>query len=183
MRWSDGAQSAKTVAMLARDLSQYRSNVGIALFNPAGQVFVGKRCGERSRFAWQMPQGGIDEGEDAHAAALRELQEETGVPPHCVSLLATLDDWLIYDFPPAVLAAKKRRGQDWIGQKQRWFALAFHGEVCDIDLAADDTPEFDEWRWAALEETPDLVIPWKRHIYDAVLEAFAPVAARLAQRP
>ncbi len=168
--------------MSARDLSKYRSNVGLALFNAEGLVFVGKRRGERSRYAWQMPQGGIDEGETAEDAAFRELGEETGVPARCVALLDVIDDWLIYDFPPAVLAAKRRRGQNWAGQKQRWFAFRFDGEACDIDLNADETPEFDEWRWTTLAETPGLVIPWKRHVYETVAEAFAPVARDLAQR-
>lgn len=144
----------------------YRPNVGIALFNPAGAVFLGKRPGD-GMFAWQMPQGGIDAGETPHEAALRELEEEVGVQPSLVSLLEEAPDWLSYDFPEQV-----RRKQGWRGQRQKWFAFRFLGEDRDIVLDRH-TPEFEAWRWGSLSEAPELVIPFKRAVYNQVAQRFA----------
>lgn len=151
----------------------YRPNVGIALFNLDGAVFIARRIGERGAHCWQMPQGGVDSGEPPETAAERELEEETGVAPRLVEPLGRTPDWLTYDFPDGVRNAPKFRGAR--GQAQLWFAYRFHGEAADIDLQAHDA-EFDAWTWAPLSSTPSLVIPWKRKVYESVAEAFAPFA-------
>jgi putative (di)nucleoside polyphosphate hydrolase len=150
----------------------YRPCVGIALFNRDGEVFLGKRAGESGRYAWQMPQGGIDEGEEAAAAARRELYEETGVSS--AAFIAQIDDWLCYDLPDAI-AGKPYKGR-YRGQAQRWFAMRFTGSDSEIRLDAHGAPEFSEWRWASLRETPDLIVPFKRNVYVSVVKAFAKVA-------
>ncbi|MGD2131844.1 MAG: RNA pyrophosphohydrolase [Maricaulaceae bacterium] len=154
-------------------LEAYRPNVGIALFAPSGRVLVGRRVGDRGAHRWQMPQGGIDAGEAAEAAAVRELEEETGVRPELIEPLGAVDRWLTYDFPPEVRARKRRKGQDWAGQKQRWFAFRFTGADADIKLDAHHPAEFDDWRWESLASTPSLVIPWKRPVYAVVAQEFA----------
>lgn len=157
-----------------RDLSLHRPNVGVALFNPRGLVFLGRRLGETEGFCWQMPQGGVDAGEQLYDAALRELGEETGVAAHLVERLGEVEDWLAYDFPPEVRARSSGKARNYPGQKQKWYALRFLGDDADVDLAAHAPPEFDAWRWERLERAPELVIPWKRPVYRAVAEAFAP---------
>ncbi|WP_375456487.1 RNA pyrophosphohydrolase [uncultured Methylobacterium sp.] len=165
----------------AEDLP-YRPCVGIALINRAGLVFVGRRrdagpepvAGTR---AWQMPQGGIDDGEAPHAAALRELHEETNVAAASVRLLAEAPDWLSYDLPPAVT---KRAWQGrYRGQTQRWFAFGFLGSDAEIDVerpgGGAHRPEFDAWRWAPFSELPGLIVPFKRPVYAGVVAAFAPL--------
>ena len=165
-------------ATAPRDLSLYRANVGVALFAPSGLVLVGRRIGERDDYCWQMPQGGVDGGEALQAAALRELEEETGVGSALVEPLDTIDDWLAYDFPAEVRDRKRRKGRpDWVGQKQRWFAFRFLGADADVRLDAHDPAEFDAWRWARLAETPELIIPWKRPVYAEVARRFATHAA------
>lgn len=149
--------------------SEYRPNAAIALFNPDGRVFFGHRL-SGSRFAWQMPQGGIDAGETPLQAALRELEEEAGVRASLVALLEEMPVWLSYDFPAAV-----RRRQGWRGQRQKWFAFRFLGDDRDIDLDLH-TPEFNAWRWGDLAEAPSLVIPFKRSVYEEVARRFAPWA-------
>lgn len=147
----------------------YRPCVGIALFNAAGLVFVGRRSDTPD--AWQMPQGGIDPGESPRAAAVRELREETGVER--ASLLAESAGWLRYDLPAAL------RGRVWggkfRGQAQKWFAFRFLGRESEIRLDAH-VREFDAWRWVALAEVPDLIVPFKRAVYVAVAAEFAPLA-------
>lgn len=160
------------------ELADYRPNVGVALFNASGQVFLGKRVRTRGPYNWQLPQGGIDDGEDALAAAFRELHEETGVKPHHAEFLGAVDRWLAYDFP-AELRGRRRPDQSrtWAGQKQRWFALRFTGTENDINLAADAVQEFDAWRWEELDRVPALVIPWKRPVYNAMVSEFRAFAA------
>jgi putative (di)nucleoside polyphosphate hydrolase len=151
------------------NLSAYRPNVGVVLFDARGQVWFGHRAGMASGEGWQFPQGGVDAGEDLEIAARRELAEETGI--RSVSLLARTPDWLTYDYPPGVRGSKAARG--WKGQKQVWFAFRFDGPESEINLAADPHVEFDAWRWGALAEAPDLIVTFKRDVYRQVAAAFA----------
>jgi len=154
----------------ARDLSLYRPNVGVVLFNAEGQVWLGRRVGAQHEWRWQFPQGGVDKGEDLEAAARRELFEETGV--HSVELLGRTADWVVYDFPPEVLnGSMRKRGN--LGQKQVWFAYRFTGTDDEVNLQAHGAQEFDAWRWADLAEAPDLIVPFKRAVYDQVCVEFA----------
>ncbi len=155
-----------------RDPSLYRPNVGLAIFSKKGHVLIGRRAGVRkdeTKHAWQMPQGGIDRGEQPRDAAMRELGEETGLQPRHVELLEEVEPWLYYDFPPAL---KARLSGPYFGQRQKWFALRFIGSDTDVRLDGH-TPEFDAWRWAALDEAPSLVIPFKAPVYAEVAQRFA----------
>ena len=154
------------------DLSLYRPNVGVVLFNREGKVWFGRRAKTVGPHNWQFPQGGVDAGEELHAAALRELHEETGV--RSAGFLGRTADWKAYDFPPGWKRTKAIRG--WRGQKQVWFAMRFEGEDSEVNLNAHTPPEFDAWRWADLEETVELVVPFKRAAYEAVIAAFRPYA-------
>ena len=158
--------------MSAPDLSRYRTNVGIVLFNRDGQVFLGRRADTRPPHNWQFPQGGVDAGESLDDAALRELMEETGV--RTVRFLAATDDWIVYDVPEEVLASARGRG--YAGQKQVWYAFRFEGEESEIQLDAHHDIEFDQWRWAPLEAALETVAPFKRHAYEAVVSAFRHLA-------
>lgn len=155
-------------------LKRYRPNVGIVLFNRKGEIWLGRRIGDFSdlgeraeKFRWQMPQGGVDKGEDFTAAAFRELTEETGI--RSARLLSMTPGWLIYDFPP------QYKKKNWKGQRQKWAAMLFTGEDSEVDLEADDHQEFDDWRWAELEEAPDLIVPFKRQVYAELVAALAPL--------
>jgi len=148
----------------------YRPCAGVMLLNHAGLVFVGQRI-DSTVEAWQMPQGGIDDGEDAEAAALRELGEETGVMPDKVALIAAAPDELFYDLPPD-LVGKVWKGK-WRGQRQRWFLYRFFGEDRDVDIATAHQ-EFRAWRWVAPAELPEIIVPFKKTLYENVLSAFAP---------
>lgn len=158
-----------------KDLKLYRPNIGVALFNREGRVFVGHRASETIRtpddpadaWMWQMPQGGIDEGEAYEPAARRELAEETGIVT--ADLLLITPGWLAYEFPHGYT----RKGR--IGQRQKWAAMLFRGEETEINLDADASPEFNAWRWAELEETPELIVPFKRDVYREVVETFRPL--------
>jgi putative (di)nucleoside polyphosphate hydrolase len=150
----------------------YRPCVGVAVFNAAGLVFIGKRVGVDGPYGWQMPQGGIDPGETPLEAARRELREETNI--RSVELLAEGPRWLAYDLPPEMIR-DSWKGR-WRGQAQRWFAFRFTGPDSEIDIARPDgghKPEFDAWRWEDLARTPDLIIPFKRETYEAVTKLFA----------
>ncbi|WP_226016810.1 RNA pyrophosphohydrolase [Novosphingobium sp. FKTRR1] len=151
----------------------YRPCVGVMLVNAAGRVFVGKRIDNKEGDAWQMPQGGIDEGEDLHAAALRELYEETGVPAELVSLIAQTPEELLYDLPPELLG-KLWKGR-YRGQRQFWLLLRFAGADTDINLNAHDPAEFLDWKWVDPEQLPDLIVPFKRRVYRQVLDEFRPL--------
>ncbi len=160
-----------------RDLP-YRPCVGVALFNRDGLVWAGRRAGkannEGSGDWWQMPQGGIDEGEDARTAALRELAEETGV--RSATIIGEIPGWLTYDLPGHLIG--KAWGGRYRGQKQKWFAMRFTGPDSEIDISGiGHAPEFDLWRWERLERMPELIIPFKRKVYEQVAEAFREFAA------
>ncbi|MBY5971298.1 RNA pyrophosphohydrolase [Ferrimonas balearica] len=149
----------------------YRPCAGVMLVNELGLVFTGQRndmkAGEPP--AWQMPQGGIDEGETPEEAALRELWEETGVSADKVTLEAMTDDWILYDLPEHLLG-KIWKGK-YRGQKQKWALMRFHGSDADIDIATEH-PEFTEWKWMAPDELVENIVPFKRSVYEAVLAAF-----------
>lgn len=148
----------------------YRPCAGVMLVNRAGQVFVGQRI-DSTLEAWQMPQGGIDPGEDAYAAAVRELGEETGVRPEHVALIAEAPDELFYDLPEDMIG-KVWKGK-WRGQRQRWFLFRFLGEDRDVDIDTEHR-EFRAWRWSDPADLPGMIVPFKRALYEDVLAAFRP---------
>ena len=154
----------------------YRLCVGAALFNAAGRVLVARRAdmpnAEGAAGGWQLPQGGMDQGEDARDAVLRELGEEVGTRK--ARIIGEHPEWLSYDLPPDLLG--RALGGRYRGQRQRWFALRFEGQDEEIRLDLDPHPEFDAWRWAALDELPRLAAPFKRAIYEEIARSFAPFA-------
>jgi len=154
--------------LIPYDKRPYRSGVGLLLVNDDDLVFVGRRIDQRAE-AWQMPQGGIDEGEDARTAALRELEEEIGTRK--ADFVAESRDWIYYDLPPDI-ADKVWKGQ-YRGQKQKWFLLRFRGKDSDIRLDTHHQ-EFDAWRWVPLDQVPALIVPFKQVLYRKVVEEFAP---------
>lgn len=148
----------------------YRPNVGVMLRNANGLIFTAQRADRPAGTeAWQMPQGGIDEGEAPDAAALRELEEETGIPPSLVTIEAEAQDWIAYDLPPELQG--KLWGGKWRGQTQKWFLMRFHGRDEQIDIFKHD-PEFTEWRWSAVDQLIPNIVPFKRDVYAAVIAAF-----------
>ena len=153
----------------------YRPCVGVMLVNAAGLAFVGRRIDTRGQpdeggVYWQMPQGGVDEGEELRAAALRELWEETGVEEQHVTLLAQTRDEVLYDLPDELIG-KLWKGQ-YRGQRQYWFLARFGGDDADIHLERHDPPEFAEWQWVDPLTLPDLIVPFKKRVYRAVLDEF-----------
>ena len=154
------------------DLSRlpYRPCVGVMLVNADGKVFVGKRIDNREGDWWQMPQGGVDKGEDLKAAALRELWEETGAKAQHVTMLAQTKEELLYDLPEALLG--KLWGGKYRGQRQTWFLGRFDGSDADVDLNAHKPPEFEHWRWVEPELLPELIVPFKKRVYRTVLDEF-----------
>ncbi len=147
----------------------YRPCVGVMLLNRAGQVFVGQRL-DTTLEAWQMPQGGIDPGEEPLATAIRELGEETGIIPDHVELVAKAPGEFRYDLPPELIG-KVWKGQ-YRGQIQRWFLFRFTGTDADIHIQTAH-PEFRAWRWADPKDLPALIVPFKRDLYREVLAAFS----------
>ena len=148
----------------------YRPCAGIMLLNADGLVFVGQRIDAEVE-AWQMPQGGIDDGEDPEATAIRELGEETGIAPEHVELIAAAPHELFYDLPEE-LVGRVWKGK-WRGQRQRWFLYRFLGSDADIDIATAH-PEFKSWQWIRPETLPEVIVPFKKTLYEEVLAAFAP---------
>ncbi len=146
----------------------YRPNVGVMMINAEGHVWVGQRS-DRYQDAWQMPQGGIDKGEDARLAALRELEEETGVTPDLVEVIAESDGWLPYDLPVEVVP--HFWGGKYRGQEQKWFLLRFIGRDDQINIATEH-PEFSAWCWQPVAELVDKVVPFKKEVYARVVEEF-----------
>ena len=150
------------------DKSDYRACAAAALFNPYGKVWLGRRVGTPEKTAWQLPQGGIDKGETPEFAAIRELSEETGASVNLLSPLGEIDDWLYYDIPGG-----SRRGKTvWRGQRQKWYALRWHGSDDDFNLRAHLPAEFSEFRWADLSEITGLIVPFKRKVYARVTSEF-----------
>lgn len=148
----------------------YRKNVGVMLVNGEGGVFVGQRLDSEVP-AWQMPQGGIDKGEDAKTAALRELEEETGVSQDLVTLLAETEGWIAYDLPhdivPRIWKGRYR------GQEQKWFLLRFNGTDDEVNIEVEHQ-EFSAWRWLPVDALVDNIVPFKRAVYEQVVAEFAP---------
>lgn len=144
----------------------YRLGVGMMLINADKEIFVGKRIDTKSE-AWQMPQGGIDKGEEAEEAVIRELEEEVGT--YKANIIAISDEWHCYDLPkklvPRVWGGKYR------GQKQKWFLLEFTGEESDINIHTKH-PEFCQWQWVAADKLPEIIVPFKKKIYTDILNEF-----------
>ncbi|GAA6155701.1 RNA pyrophosphohydrolase [Pyruvatibacter sp.] len=156
----------------------YRPCVGIMLLNSSNKVWIGRRAMKRSvqqdePGSWQMPQGGIDKGEDPLPAALRELEEETGISD--VEVIGQTEDWLTYDLPEH-LVGKALKGK-YCGQKQKWFAMRYLGSDSAIDLSKAEDDEFDDWRWEDAAELPGLIVEFKRPVYEQVVERFAHLTA------
>lgn len=164
---------------MAAGALRYRANVGIALFNAAGLVLIARRLRDDGPeiiypgHEWQMPQGGIDPGEEPLQAARRELHEETGI--RSAAYLGEMPGWISYDFPP--YAGPPHRLSAFSGQRQKWIAFRFAGDEREIDVASVHAggaqPEFARWRWERLALTPYLVVPFKRHVYEQVAALFA----------
>lgn len=148
----------------------YRPCAGFMLVNADNLVFVGERIDKKAHGFWQMPQGGIDPGEDTRTAALRELEEETGIGADLVEIIAPAPEPLYYDLP-ADLVGNVWKGK-YRGQVQHWYLGRFLGTDADIDLNAHDPAEFQAYRWVGMEQLPDLIIPFKRDVYSALVEAF-----------
>ncbi len=151
----------------------YRPCVGIMLLNAAGQAFVGKRI-DQSVESWQMPQGGIDDGESPRDAALRELREETGTTK--ARIVGELEDWVTYDLPDHLIGVALHG--KYRGQRQKWFAMRFTGQDSDIDLYAGE-PEFSDWKWVGLEDLLSLIVPFKRPSYETVIAGLRHLAVPL----
>ena len=159
-----------TDRQIERIPSEYRPCVGIVLINEHGAIFIGERTDVAG--AWQMPQGGIDPGEDVATAALREMKEEIGTDK--AEIIGITPREFYYDYPDKI-GKHTRRGK-WRGQRQRWVLARFTGHEDDFDLTADDHQEFGQWRWATADEVVNAIIPFKRAVYQAVL-------AELLDRP
>jgi len=154
---------------MASDDNRYRRGVGVMLLNREGKVFVGARI-DNTDEAWQMPQGGIDKGEEPWATALRELEEETGIPPHLVERTAECPERMKYDLPEELQG--KLWGGKWRGQDQDWFLARFLGDDSEVNIATAH-PEFREWKWIEPAQLPELIVPFKRDLYRRLLHEFS----------
>ncbi|MEG6507976.1 RNA pyrophosphohydrolase [Methyloligella sp. 2.7D] len=165
------------MSKVSADQLPYRPCVGVMLLNSQGRVFVGRRSDRLDQTEgegnwWQMPQGGIDKGEDPEKAAKRELYEETGITS--VEMLGHTSDWVTYDLP-AHLVGVAWKGR-YRGQKQMWFAARFEGDESEVDLSPlGHTQEFDAWKWVRLSDLPSLIVPFKRDVYEKVVAEFTPL--------
>ncbi|UWR75655.1 RNA pyrophosphohydrolase [Phaeobacter inhibens] len=146
----------------------YRPNVGVMLINAAGDVWVGQRM-DRHKDAWQMPQGGIDAGEDPRLAALRELEEETGVTADLVEIIAESNGWLPYDLPAEVVP--QFWGGKYRGQEQKWYLMRFLGRDDQINIVTEH-PEFSAWCWQPVDQLVSKIVPFKREVYERVIQEF-----------
>ena len=147
----------------------YRRGVGVMLINSEGKVWVGARI-DNPADAWQMPQGGIDADEEPWATALRELEEETGIPPHLVEKIAECRERLRYRLPDELVGVIWK--EPWVGQEQDWFLCRFLGQDSDVNIATGH-PEFRAWKWIEPERLPDVIVEFKRELYRHLLDEFA----------
>lgn len=172
-----------------RESMPYRDCVGTVVFNAEGLVFIGRRKPEEDpedssehSAPWQMPQGGIDKGEDARTAATRELFEETSI--RSVELIAEAPGWIYYDLPDDALGIALKG--KYRGQRQRWFAYRFTGKESEINVTEPGDgsmpAEFDKWRWERLEKLPELIVPFKKQAYLEVVTAFRDLPARFGRK-
>lgn len=153
----------------AHDALPYRLNVGIMLINHDGLVFVGQRRDNHSD-AWQMPQGGIDDGENPKEAALRELHEETGIPANLVQVLEVSENWISYDLPKDLIS--QLWGGRFRGQKQKWYLMRFLGSDAEVNIQTE-TPEFSAWKWIPPDALVENIVPFKKSAYQKVLSEFS----------
>jgi len=166
-----------------RDAPYYRPCVGAVLFNHEGLVWIGKRVSDSNDsldYAWQMPQGGIDVGEEPKVAVMRELEEETGTDN--ADIIRESAHWFSYDLPQHLLG-NTRKGSfkaSFKGQTQKWFALRFKGTDSQFNLSQHEKPEFSEWRWVRLKEVPELIVPFKSDVYKSVVAEFRDIPERIA---
>ena len=155
----------------AHDALPYRLNVGIMLINHDGLVFVGQRRDNHSD-AWQMPQGGIDDGENPKEAALRELHEETGIPTNLVQVLEVSENWISYDLPKDLIS--QLWGGRFRGQKQKWYLMRFLGSDTEVNIQTE-TPEFSAWKWIPPDALVKNIVPFKKSVYQKVLSEFSKI--------
>ena len=148
----------------------YRPCVGVMLVNEHGHVFVGRRIDNKEGDWWQMPQGGIDTGEDAQDAAIRELGEETGIGPAHIDIVSQASATMRYDLPAELMG--KLWGGRYRGQEQTWFLARFTGTDADVDIEAHDPPEFCDWKWVEPAQLPELIVPFKKAIYARLVAEF-----------
>ena len=153
----------------AHDALPYRLNVGIMIINHDGLVFVGQRRDNHSD-AWQMPQGGIDDGENPKEAALRELHEETGIPANLVQVLEVSENWISYDLPKDLIS--QLWGGRFRGQKQKWYLMRFLGSDAEVNIQTE-TPEFSAWKWIPPDALVENIVPFKKSVYQKVLSEFS----------
>jgi len=155
--------------MIDPETLPYRPCAGVMILNGEGKIFVGRRI-DTTLDAWQMPQGGIDPGEEAEAAAIREVEEETGIDPHLIRIVARAPEELVYDLPPELIG-KVWKGK-YRGQRQSWFLARFAGTDADVNIQTAH-PEFDAWKWANPADITGMIVPFKKQLYEQVLDAFA----------